>query len=70
MNADKKRVWVSHLGARFPGPPTLKTQGRLSPTRSMPLCLLKNAYNHNAGILTLHNLYFFHFVVAFISYLR
>jgi hypothetical protein len=65
---EKKECEWSHLGARIFGPPTLKTQG-YPPTRLLPLCVSKNAYNHNARILTRRNLYLFHFVVAFISYL-
>src|SRR5262245_25763958 len=42
----KSECGWSHLGARYFGhPPTLKTQER-PPTRSLPLCLLKNALNH------------------------
>ena len=34
------------------------------------LCVSKNAFNHNTGILDLHESYFFQFVVPFIIDLR
>src|SRR6185369_17476729 len=59
--ATSEPVFLVHSHSKHRGVP---------PTRSLPLCLSKNAFNHNAGILARCNLYLFHFVVAFISYLR
>src|SRR3954454_24943577 len=67
--AKKRECGWSHLGAHS-GPPTLKTQEVSPPLLVCPLCLMKNAFNHNAGILFFRDLYLFQFVVTFISHLR
>jgi hypothetical protein len=62
-----KKVRVAALGALI-GPPTLKTQGK-SPLVRLTLCLSKNVLTYNTHILARRCVWFFQFVVIFISYL-